>query len=171
MTIIPFVSNGAFWLNLKFENWKKEQKNQIERKQLLTPEQSLELREQLISQESRFEKLLIDKNNEIKQLKEIIEKQLEIKEIKETKTKPTKSDPSKEIISNVYNKIKSSSTFLSSFDQLISLIQSGDYITNRSVISSKLITLLEVNNLIIPKGGGIYTLSESGKELTKLLID
>lgn len=168
LTIIPFVSNGAFWLNLKFENWKKVQKNQIERKQLLTLEQSLELREQLIYQESRFEKLLLDKNNEIKQLKEIIEKQLETKE---TKTNPAKSDPNKEVILNVYNKIKNNSTFLSSFDKLINLIQGDNYIVGRSDVSSKLITLLEVNNLIIPKGNGVYTLTESGKELTKLLIE
>jgi uncharacterized membrane protein YraQ (UPF0718 family) len=68
LTIIPFISNGAFWLNLKFEKWKKEQKNQIERKQLLTLEQSIEIREQLVLQESRFDKLLNDKVSEINNL-------------------------------------------------------------------------------------------------------
>jgi len=171
LTIIPFVSNGAFWLNLKFENWKKEQKNQIERKQLLTLEQSLELREQLISQESRFEKLLTDKNAEIKQLKEIIETQLKIKEPKDIKTSSTINEQSDYIISDVLDKIKSNPTFSRSFEKLIELIQSGYKVTERSDISTKLITLLEVNNLIIPKGNGEYALSDSGKELTKNLID
>jgi len=58
LTVISFVSNGAFWLNLKFENWKKDKKNIEEKKQLLTLEQSIEIREQLLNQENRFTKLL-----------------------------------------------------------------------------------------------------------------
>jgi hypothetical protein len=38
LTIIPFVSNGAYWLSLKFEKWKKEQNNNIEKEQLKTLE-------------------------------------------------------------------------------------------------------------------------------------
>lgn len=51
LTIIPFFSNGAFWLSLRFQKWRTEQKNIIERKQLLTFEQSLQLREEIINQE------------------------------------------------------------------------------------------------------------------------
>ena len=48
LTVIPFISNGAYWLSINFENWKLKQKNLIESKQLLTVEQSIELREQIL---------------------------------------------------------------------------------------------------------------------------
>ena len=168
LTIIPFISNGAYWLNLKFENWKKEQKNQIEKKQLLTLEQSLELREQLVLQENRFEKLLTDKNDEIKQLKGIIEN---YNLSHESKTTNIYDNETETIISDVLDKIKSNPTFTISFQKLIEIIQGGYQATERSDIPTNLITLLEVNNLIVSKGNGVYTLSESGKKLTKYFMD
>src|SRR5688572_10158976 len=67
ITIIPFLSNGAYWIELKFSKCKKDQKNIIDTKQLLTIEQSIDLREQIYKQEERFEKLLQSKNEEIRQ--------------------------------------------------------------------------------------------------------
>ncbi len=58
LTIFPFITNGAYWLKLKFDKWKKDKKNEVELKQLLTLEQSIELREQIANQEERFEKIL-----------------------------------------------------------------------------------------------------------------
>ena len=167
LTVIPFISNGAYWLNLKFENWKKEQKNQIERKQLLTLEQSIELREQLISQESRFEKLLEDKNLEIKQLKEIVE-QSDSRGSTQVKNEPKKKN--QQNINDIYNKIKNDEKLSGEFDHMVELIQSGYKITDRSDVSAKLITLLDVNELIIPKGSGVYSISDSGRELIRLLL-
>lgn len=73
LTVVPFISNGAYWLSLKFNKWKKDQKNIVEMKQLLTLEQSIKLREQISEQEKRFERLLENKNQEIDQLKVFIE--------------------------------------------------------------------------------------------------
>lgn len=169
LTIIPFISNGAYWLNLKFETWKKDQKNQIERKQLLTLEQSLDLREQLILQESRFENLLSDKNFEIKQLKDIIE-QLNLKNTLDVKSTQTNSNQVNNDIIEIKNKISNSERLSKEFEKIIDFIQSGYKITDRSDISSKLITLLEVNDLINPKGGGLYSFTDKGKELIKLSL-
>ena len=30
LTVIPYISNGAYWLSLKFNKWKKDQKNVVE---------------------------------------------------------------------------------------------------------------------------------------------
>lgn len=72
LTVIPFITNGAYWLDLLFDNWRVNKKNNIEMKQLLTIEQSINLREQIVNMEKRFETLLADKNIEIEQLKLII---------------------------------------------------------------------------------------------------
>lgn len=51
LTLVPFITNGAFWLSLKFQQWRSDQKNAIEKRQLLTLEQSILLREEIINQE------------------------------------------------------------------------------------------------------------------------
>src|ERR1700757_4216656 len=73
LTIIPFASNGTFWLSLKFKKWRIDQKNKIEQQQLLTVEQSIKLREEIVNQENKFQSLLEDKNSEIIQQKAVIE--------------------------------------------------------------------------------------------------
>lgn len=81
ITIIPFFSNGAYWLSAKFEKWKVNQKNLIEKNQLLTLDQSVAIREELNSQQNKLETVLSSKNLEVKQLKEIVEnknKEIEI---------------------------------------------------------------------------------------------
>lgn len=73
ITIIPFFSNGAYWLSAKFEQWRTNQKNIIEKNQLLTLDQSVAIREELNSQQNKLETVLSSKNLEIKQFKEIVE--------------------------------------------------------------------------------------------------
>ena len=72
ITLIPFISNGAFWLSLNFEKWRVNSKNKIEKKQLLTLEQSLQLRQQLLDYERKFESLLNQKDTEIKSCKNFL---------------------------------------------------------------------------------------------------
>jgi hypothetical protein len=69
ITVIPFASNGAYWLSMKFENWKIEKKKSIEKKQLLSFEQSLALREEIIEQQSKLDRMLGSKDLEIEQLR------------------------------------------------------------------------------------------------------
>lgn len=68
ITLIPYLSNGAYWISIKFLKWKKDKKNEVEMNQLLTLEQSIELREQISNQELKLSKIVEDKNLEIKQL-------------------------------------------------------------------------------------------------------
>lgn len=69
LTVFPFVTNGAFWLSLKFHKWKVDKKHEIERSQLLTLEQSIELRSEVAEKEKHFEEMLSGKNREIESLK------------------------------------------------------------------------------------------------------
>lgn len=168
LTIIPFISNGAFWLNLKFENWKKDKKNEVEKKQLLTLEQSIEMREQLLNQEHRFEKLLEDKNNEIKQLKAILDEPkaftAESNDLKQNKLEEEFN------LEDVSRKIKAVDKELVAFQKILEFMQSGYPIADRSDIPSKLITVLEINDIIESKGNGKYSITKKGKQLTKELI-
>ena len=73
LTVLPFVVNGAYWIDLKFKTWRINQKLKIEGKQLLTLEKSIQLRNEVSEQEERFDKLLEKKNEEIEILKRQIE--------------------------------------------------------------------------------------------------
>jgi hypothetical protein len=73
LTVLPFITNGAFWLDTVFTTWRINQKNKIEGKQLLTIEQSIRLRTEIRELEESIEKLLEKKNEEIKMLKQELE--------------------------------------------------------------------------------------------------
>lgn len=81
--VLPFISIGSYWVWLKFEAWKKNLKVEIEKKKLLTLEQSIKLRTDLANTEQQFENLLKDKEEAIK-TKDFIIKELqeEIEKIK-----------------------------------------------------------------------------------------
>jgi hypothetical protein len=168
LTIIPFISNGAYWLNLKFDNWRKNKKSEVEKKQLLSLEQSIEIREQLLNQENRFEKLLENKNVEIRQLKAIIEdsktNQLETEKVNPDKAKKHLN------FEEISMKIKEIDKDLVAFQKILEFMQSGFGITDRSDIPSKLVTLLEINDIISQKSPGRYTITQNGKELAKKLL-
>lgn len=69
ISIIPFASNGSYWLHMWFKQWKVRMKNKLEDKQLLNFEQSVAIRLDLKNKEIEFEKLILDKENEIGLLK------------------------------------------------------------------------------------------------------
>ena len=70
LLVFPFISNGAYYLHLKFKSWKENKRNEIENKTLLSVEQSLKLRESLRNQVEAFNNLTKDKELEIKSLKD-----------------------------------------------------------------------------------------------------
>jgi len=72
LLIIPFISNGAYWTNLKFKNWRQKKRNNIENKQLLTLEQSIEIRKELKQKEFEYEEILQKREKQIVDLNQII---------------------------------------------------------------------------------------------------
>ncbi len=171
LTIVPFFSNGAYWLSLKFNKWKNDQKNRIEKKQLLSIEQSIELRELVSEQEARFEQLLGNKNSEIEQLKAIIEKNKEIinntipKNI-ENKEQYVDDDELGSLLRNISN----DTNYSNEYERALRRIQAGRKLTgNEDQIDSKLLSLLESYNIILPKGLGLYELTNTGKKFNRML--
>ena len=71
LTVFPFISNGAFWLKLKFDKWKRDKKNEVQLKQMLTIEESIKIMEQLAKQDELFQKLLSEKDLKISQLEQL----------------------------------------------------------------------------------------------------
>ncbi len=172
ITVAPFISNGAFWLSIKFNKWKVDQKNIVDRKQLLSIEQSIQLREEISKQEERFAKLVESKNIEINTLN------LQLEEYKQNKSNVNLDN----LLNDNYNskdnelielskRIKSSKNENQQFEIILMLIQSGYQLTERSDIDSKFIALLESYDLIENKGNGSYKFTSEGKKFQKLLLD
>lgn len=163
LTLVPFISNGAYWLSLKFNKWKRDEKMKIEMKQLLTIEQSIELREQLSMQEERFEKLLENKNLEIKQLSLQIESSN--KKVTDQDRNPAKiNEIYQKDLNELCEKIKKSPEDVKQYDSIIYHIQNGYKITGADTISFKFLALLESYDIIKNTGSGYYELTETGKK-------
>jgi hypothetical protein len=167
LTLMPFVSNGAYWLSLKFNIWKSDKKNEVERKQLLTLEQSIQLRELIADQEKRFENILADKNTEIKQLKIQIEESEKNIVISNPPFK-TKSDDNIENVQNLVDSITKNNNLSNAFEIINFHIQGG-YIglIKANGISTDIMSYFESNDIIVNKGKGMYELTDIGKKVNK----
>lgn len=108
ITIVPFISNGAFWISYQFDAWKHSKKNELDKKQLLTIEQSIALRTELSGLEGRIEKQLNSKDLEIKQLNGQIENFVNIVSEKEKLIFDREGEviASQELVSGKDNEIK-----------------------------------------------------------------
>lgn len=161
LTIIPFLSNGAYWLSINFENWKSKHKNLIESKQLLTVEQSIELREQIFKQEERFSKLVQDKNSEIESLKKQIESDKTVEKVDE------KIDDSNSELEKLAERIMNNSYELEAFNTLTRAIQNNYRIQNDAT-TTKLIALLESYD-IIHKPEALYKFTDTGRRFLRFI--
>lgn len=170
LTIVPFISNGAYWLTLIFTKWRKDKKNEIELQQLLTLEQSIELREQISAQEIRFEKLLESKNLEIKQLQLIIDNNKKDLEQKPHVKKEVQVNLLDEELVELAKRVKENPNEKENYDRLIHHIQRGYKMTGESAPSTQLIALMESYNIINNSAPGFYTLTEIGKKFHRLMV-
>lgn len=71
--LLPFLANAAYYISLKFNQWKIRQKNVIENNQTLTIEQSIQLREEILNQSEKIQKMIKEKDDEINRLKQVIQ--------------------------------------------------------------------------------------------------
>jgi hypothetical protein len=163
LTIIPFLSNGAYWLSINFENWKLKHKNLIESKQLLTVEQSIELREQILKQEERFSKLVQDKNLEIESLKKQIESDKTVVKVDET------TNNSNSELEKLAERIKNNSAELVAFNEITRSIQNNYRVENNATIT-KLIALLESYDIIY-KPEALYKFTETGRRFLRYITE
>ena len=173
LTLIPFASNGAYWLSLKFEKWKVDNKNEIEKKQLLTLEQSIQLRGQIIESERNFDSLLQNKNREIKQIKGVVD---ELKSGKNKETgfieKGSQADETEQDLLYTFNKVLKNEKLKIARNVINSHIQGGySGLSKDENIDSKVLSYFESNDLIELMDQGMYKWTERGKRLNKRIND
>ena len=167
ITIVPFISNGAYWLSLKFEQWRVDNKHKIERKQLLTLEQSIQLREQILDYEKKFESILKEKDDEIEQLKLLIEKSSENQE----GIKPGSQNDEKDVV-KLFNIIKDDEQRKNDLYHINEQLQSGSArLASHEFLNTPAISFFESNEIIENIGGGNFKLTKKGKRLNKLIND
>lgn len=172
LLIVPFLSNGAFWLNLKFKKWRIDQKNQIENKQLLTIEKSIALREQIRNQEERFQKITEEKDSEINLLKAEITELRKPKTINiETRPETEKQSVTESKINTEYNKL------FNNEEHAKALKLAKGYIDNESPLKGNLdktmLDFLEFNNIIERHeiNPNYHHLTDKGKSMYKILLN
>lgn len=171
ITIVPFITNGAYWLSLKFNKWRVDQKNIVDGKQLLSIEQSIELREQISKQEERFAKLVEDKNLEIKQLNLQIqeyqkkEPTVTLEKLLETKNNISSSDE----LSLFADRVKSNPEELKQYESIIFYIQKGYSPAESSDVSTKFLALLESYDIVSRQPNTLYVVTETGKKFYRLI--
>jgi len=173
LTLIPFLTNGAFWLDLKFEQWRVEQKNTIEKKQLLSIEQSISLREQILNMETRFETLLSDKNAEINQLKLLITElekgnkntEITIEDIVPLTNKNNEIDEIEILATKILGnqKLKNANSVINQY-----ILGSYSNLVSADGVSTEILSFYQSNGLI-DKSGSVFKWTDKGKEVNKII--
>lgn len=179
LTIIPFITNGAYWLSLKFDKWRYDKRAEIENKQLLTIEQSLSLRMEMREQEERFGRIMSNKEQELKDKNAEIEfyqnkiSELNIllensKDEKISKGLNYTDNDKEEMFRNEYEVFKNDTDAFKYFDKLIEDIQLDRDIRNELPID--IINYLDVSSIIKKGSKGIFELTEKGKYFLKFRV-
>ena len=156
LTIAPFLTNGAYWVTMKFDQWRISIKNEIEQKQLLTIEQSLQLRLEYQQMEEKFENMIAAKDQEINGLKQ----QNEVLQAMKVDEKFLNDDSLGKLLSNpIIDK---------HIDKLLELATDEDAISG---LDNNDKSFLLVNDIVTRRGSFSYNLTEKGKALVKLYLD
>lgn len=167
ITIYPRLSEYAYQISLFYRGRKRKLRNKYEESQLLTIEQSIDLRLQLKSQLERFDKITSDKDELISTLKSenegllnrlaVMEKRaLGVAADNDIKTQVQDSDFSKFIADSTYQKI------LEELHQQQPVWSGGGF----GKENLRVIKKLELMDLVVGKDtmdGYNYTLTDKGK--------
>lgn len=170
LTLIPFLSNSAFWLSMTFNKWKIDQKNIIEKRQLLTLEQSINIREEIRNQEEKFEKLLQKKDEQISilnaQLTPSSETNIGKKQIKGT------ANVSENKYLWDYSEFERNTKVSSFFDKIIATIKKN--LRLEGIIPDEIIDFYTLNEIIaqdLRKQNGYFELTDKGNYFFKQRIN
>jgi len=169
LLIIPFVSNGAFWAHLKFNKWKLDKKHAIDENILLTLEQSIQIREEILQNEKKIEKLLEQKNQEIKELNNKTNHLEDLLKNSGGIKLPTVSSSS---VSKIARDIDIDETLKNSFMEAVKHIQGGyGDIVGSNKIDSSAFAYFEAHYLIESDEKGMYSLTDLGRDVLQEVLD
>lgn len=171
VTIFPLLSNLAYWITIIYAKWRLDKKNEVEKKQLLSIEQSIEIRVSNRQIEENYNKLVSDKETEIKTLKiEIEELQKRFSEPSQVLvTKISENSRKEEIESweDEYNEFKTSIKF-NDFGQILLDVNTGYRTASYSTPKDSLVYFQSLE-LIKPDGRNIgFELTSKGLYFSKL---
>lgn len=176
LTIYPLLSEYAYRISLYYRGRKKKHKNKYEESQLLTLEQSIEIRLQLKSQLDRFEKVTSDKDEVIASLKAqnegLVNRLSTIEKRTTTKTSTQKPNQKNQIEDKDEDFIKFreneiNSKILKELYHRQPVWTASDWGRNNieTIKKLELLDLLDANPN--PRGAYNYTISEKGKSFLK----
>lgn len=168
LVALPIITNGAYWLDLIYNRWRVNRKNTVEGKQLLSIEQSINLREQIVNMEKRFETLLGDKDTEIAQLKGIIDKDSTM----HLPFIPDNDDSQDLEITALVDKIKKSKKLKEAFTVIETYIvgKHSGFIRD-SGISPEVIAFYISNDIIESTPQDRYIWTNKGKKIYKIITN
>lgn len=170
ITVFPILGNLAYWITIIYSKWRLDKKNEVEKKQLLSIEQSIALRTSVNQIQESYIKLNTDKDTEINALK------LEIDELNNRLNESISIDNivpnnNKRAVTTEwkedYQGFKTSTMF-DEFRNLLSDVNSmrgmGSYATKQSaIIYFQSLGLIEKNS-----HGAAYDLTEKGMYFSKI---
>ncbi len=174
--IVPFIANGAFWVSLKFQIWRSDKKNELEKKQLLTVEQSLAIRKEMRNQEDEFGKILQKRDEEIENLStRIYQLQSEKNQLIQEKELQGKIIPYSSISNpNAYStkdfeNLKKAVIAYENFEEIIETVRNKNSFPEN--VSEDLKKYFLLNDIIVEKklndGRNIYSVSSKGDYMYK----
>lgn len=175
LTILPFIANGAYWLHLKFIKWRKDQKNNIDMKTLLTTEQSIQIRQDLVKNEEKFDSLINRRNQEIKELNlqiEALKNLAEEPNVEHNQSQNSDTFLGSPTTSGIAEKIKGNPVLEETLGTIIKYIQSGwGQLAEDDNVSPTSLSFFEVNHLIKNEGDGMYSMTDFGKDVVKIVLN
>lgn len=156
ITIFPFVTYLAYWANLYFTDLRKNLKNKVEKNQLLTVEESAQIKLDIQSNKIKFNELLKDKNDEIVVLKEQVRQLLDSKnETSDSLKKKSKSaleliqEENMEIDNEVlFNKLLNDTQIKKDLRGIVWGIETNGKASASSDVLSDSVAILRANNII-----------------------
>ncbi|MCX6246177.1 MAG: hypothetical protein NTW10_00450 [Bacteroidetes bacterium] len=161
LTLLPFVTNGAYWITLYFDTWRIKKKNDIEKNQLLTLEQSVQLRMEVQSIQEKFDKLVTSKDEEIELLKKQIDLTMKNQNTSEI-TDFVNLDEEYEDFVNHPNVIKHL--------DMIAYNAQNEY-PMPTTIPENILNYYVVNDIIKNIGRGTFKLTTKGKKFLKQYLN
>ncbi len=175
--VYPFISTGAYWINLRFNKWKYELKCESENSQMLTFEKSIELRLEMSKQQELFAKLERDKNQEIEDKDRqigILTKRLSEaeKEVSKLASDLSKTEIPKSAHDSDYKTFKSNADLFASFNKLVPLIERNTHRAKYNKPIGEDFMRYFISNNIIEEGDDYeYKFTGKGRYFLKRITD
>lgn len=175
LIIYPFLAVGAFYVSLRFKKWKIDIRNTQEDLQVLSIEDSIELREEIRNQSERFDRLLSSKNKEIETLKSTIENYKKQLAAINKGVSELPEEAKKDIYLEEYNLIKANQTMLEIFEKVAIRAQrettmfSDSFRLNTS--GRKIFDYFLANDILEKVKTNVYKFTQKGKIINKYYLE